>query len=598
MKLAALSFDTPRRGGAVAISPPPSGAIERNIWKLRGDVVRSPACFPRSVLTTQGRIKLTIELRSNPAPSQSIWISAEPTGDFSNVLGPIEPIIVRPERWVASSATVKHSFDASKLRQPGVGHERVAWRWFWGREGSDLGSKLARSEHLLFVTIKPPTEPWSDDANAEGTQTTPWITALLQACEWGRGAKTERQAAQRVVEAFFALGLTQSGKHGRFRYNPDIDEYVARGMANPRFFKLERFLDDVAKEAPGDPFEINCVEGAAITATFANLLGCTLDPCVIESPSCDDRFRLNRTRQLGRPTSAFPEFIFHVVASDRGRQATLSDARVYDTTLKIDSDKRPASGPHKFVFAAGMLLGSKQSKPGKAKYFAQLIKKESINNCSVRRVGHAMVREPDRQDEVEACPLTRFVRHLRELMLAGGPPVTRTPAPMTPTIAGYSGKRVYYRQPGIPRARLPKVPDRTQLLYEDKSRRRLIQIDEWTDPNPWVNLFFMAELLATSEVPPQALAPGQRIYTFRGGRTILAYLQGAVVRLASVGVTQLNMLTVFTQVQWPMTLGPSSPVGVTERPAKRSPTSRTPGRVTKPAAGRSRKSPSRGARKR
>ena len=172
-------------------------------------------------------------------------------------------------------------------------------------------------------------------------------------------------------------------------------------------------------------------------------------------------------------------------------------------------------------------------------------------------------------------------------MLAGGPPVTRAPFPMTPTIAGYTGKRIYYRQPGIPRDGL--VPDRTQLLYEDKSRQRMIQIDEWTDPNPWVNLFFMAELLATSEVPPQALVPGQRIYTFRGKRTILVYLQGAVVRLASVGATRLNMFTVFTQVQWPMTPGPLSPVGVTERPAKQGPSSRTPGRVTTPVARRPRK---------
>jgi hypothetical protein len=236
-----------------------------------------------------------------------------------------------------------------------------------------------------------------------------------------------------------------------------------------------------------------------------------------------------------------------------------------------------------------MSLGSKLSKPGKAKYFAQLINKASIGGVSARRIDHAMVREPDRKNKVDVCPLTRFVGHLRELMLAGAPQVNRTPAPMTPTIAGYTGKRIYYRQPGIPRDGLPKVPDRTQLLYADKSRRRLIQIDEWTDPDPWVNLFFMAELLATSEVPPQALAPGQRIYTSRGKRTILVYLQGAVVRLASVGATRLNMFTVLTQVNWPMTLGPLSPVGVTERPAKRGPSSRTPGRVTKPAARRPRK---------
>ena len=299
MKLTGLSFDTPRRGGALPISPPPSGAIERNIWKLHGDVVRSPACFPRSALTGQPRIKLTIELRSHPAPTQSIWISADPTGDFSDVLGPIEPKIIRPERWVGSAAKVTHTFDAAKLQQPGVGHERVAWQWFWGHEGSDHATKLARSEHLLFVTIKPPTEPWSDKANAVGAETTPWITALLQACEWGRGAKTDRAAAERVVEAFFALGLSQSGKNGRVRYNPDGANYMEPGMGNPRFLNLERFLSDVRKDNPVEPLDINCIEGAALTADFANLLGCTLDPFAIEGPSCVDDLRLNHVRALG-----------------------------------------------------------------------------------------------------------------------------------------------------------------------------------------------------------------------------------------------------------------------------------------------------------
>jgi hypothetical protein len=524
-------------------------------------------------LTTPSRIKLTIELHSNPAPTRSIWISAKPLRISSDVLGSIEPITIRPERWVGSSAKVTQVFDASKLRQPGVGVERIAWQWFWGDEGSDNASRLARSEHLLFVTLKPPTEPWSDDANAEGFQTTPWITALKQACEWGRGAKTERQAAERVVQAFFALGLTRRRQNGRFRYNPDIDEYIARNMASPRFFKLEKFLADLASKSPAEPFEFNCVEGAAITATFANLLGCSLDPCVIESPSCLENFRVNETEQLGR-SNPFSEFRFHVVAADRGRLANLRDARVFDLTMKVDSDRRPAQRPHKFVFASGMSLGSTRSAVGKAKYLPQLIAKPSITDCSVRRVNHAMVRPPDRQQEVEACPLTRFVSHLRELMLAGVPPVTGSPVPVTPRITGFSAKQIYLRQPGIPRLGLPPVPDRTQLRYEDSSRRRMIQLDQWTDPNPWVNLFFMAELLATSEVPPQPVAPGQRIYTFPGGRTILAYLGGAVVRLASVGVTQLNMLTVFTQVSWPTLAGPPL---------------RTTVRGTKPTATRGRK---------
>ena len=600
MQLAALSFDTPRRGGAVTISPPPSGSIERNIWKLRGDIVRSAACFPRIVLTVQERIKLTIELQSHPVPTGSIWISAEPTGEFSELLGAIEPIIIRPERWVGSSAKVTHTFDAAKLLQRGVGHERVAWQWFWGHDGSDHATRLARSEHLLFVTLKPPTEPWADDGIADGAETVPWITALRQACEWGRGAKTERQAAERVVKAIFALGLTQSMKNGRFHYDGDLDHYLDSGLANPRFFDLELFLRHVAEEDPAGPFGINCIEGAVITAAFANLLGCTLDPCAIESPTCEDNFRLNHVRALGY-TTGNSDFRFHVVAADRGRLVNLGDARVYDITMKIDSDKRPAERPNKFVLATGMLLGSKRSKPGKAKYFPQLINKASIGGVSARRIDHAMVREPDQPpDKVPVCPLTRFVGHLRELLLAGGSPVTRTPAPMIPTIAGYTGKRIYYRQPGTPRDGLPKVPDRTQLLYADKSQRRKIQIDEWTDPDPWVNLFFMAELLATSEVRPQPLAPGHRIYTFRGKRTILAYLEGAVVRLASVGATRLNMFTVLTQVQWPMKLATPTrpPAGGTNGAARRGPSSRASARVMKLAAKRSRKSTSRRARKR
>ena len=117
-----------------------------------------------------------------------------------------------------------------------------------GSRGSDHATKFARSEHLLFVTLKPPTEPWSDDGIAEGAETVPWITALQHACEWGRGAKTERQAAERVVRAFFALGLTQSKKNGRFRYDGDLDHYLDSGLANPRFFNLESFLRHVARQ--------------------------------------------------------------------------------------------------------------------------------------------------------------------------------------------------------------------------------------------------------------------------------------------------------------------------------------------------------------
>ena len=291
-----------------------------------------------------------------------------------------------------------------------------------GSRGSDHATKFARSEHLLFVTLKPPTEPWSVGGIAEGAETSPWITALQQACQWGRGAKTERQAAERVVKAFFALGLTQSMKNGRFRYDADLDHYLDSGLANPRFFNLESFLRHVAEADPAGPFGINCIEGAAITATFANLLGCSLEPCVIESSSCEDNFRLNHVRALGY-TSGVRDFRFHVVAADRGRLANLGDARVYDLTMKIDSDKQPAKRPNKFVLATGMSLGSKRSKPGKAKFFAQLINKASVGGVSARRIDYAMVREPDRQDKVDVCPLTRFVGHLRELMLAGGPPV-------------------------------------------------------------------------------------------------------------------------------------------------------------------------------
>ena len=52
---------------------------------------------------------------------------------------------------------------------------------------------------------------------------------------------------------------------------------------------------------------------------------------LIESPSCEDNFRLNHVRALGYTTDV-REFRFHVVAADRGRLANLGDARVYDPT--------------------------------------------------------------------------------------------------------------------------------------------------------------------------------------------------------------------------------------------------------------------------
>ena len=113
------------------------------------------------------------------------------------------------------------------------------------------------------------------------------------------------------------------------------------------------------------------------------------------------------------------------------------------------------------------------------------------------------------------CPLTRFVGHLRELMLAGGPPVTRAPC------SNDAHDRRLYRKTNLLSAawysaRWSSESARSHAAPVPRTNHdsRMIQIDEWTDPNPWVNLFFMAELLATSEVPPQALAPGQRIYTF------------------------------------------------------------------------------------
>ena len=570
MKLANVAFDTARRGGAIAIAPPPSGASERELWKLRGDVVQSPACFPRSALLTTPRVKLTCELHSNPAPTQPIWIRAEPRYE-PHIFGAIDPIKVQPARWSGTYALVSASIGASKLRQAGVGHHRATWQWYWGYERDDINSRLGRSEHLLFVTVKPSTNPWTRSAPAPDLQTTPWMTALRQACEWGRGAKTERQAAERIVQAFFALGVKGRGKKG-FRYYPDGFRYLDAGLAHPRFFDLESFLADVASDQPDQIFQINCIEGATIAATFANLLGCSLDPCVIEAPSCEDSFLLNRIRPLGQKSDKFiREFTFHVVAADRARLANLRNARIFDTTMKIDSDKRPAKRPHKFVLATGMSLGSKRSLPGKAKYFPQLIDRTSLNGTSARRVAHAMVRKPDNQTCVEICPLTRFVKYLKELLLDAGPPVLRAPAPDTPDIGGYARELIFSRRPGIPRVGLPRVPERTLSIYRGQTGR-MIQLDQWTDPDPFVNLFFMAELLAMSEVPPVRIDPRVPLYTVPGAGTITAFVGGAVVRFASVGATQLNMVTVFDNVTWPIALRPGSrsPVAVTKPKARRS----------------------------
>jgi hypothetical protein len=545
VKIAAVRFDTARGGGTVTVGTPPSGGEESHLWRVNAEIVRASAGFPLSVLSAGGSVRVIVELQSDPAPSTRIWVHATPQG--MHVLGAVPETLVEPERWNGIRCEVSIEIDASSLGAGGVDHYHAVWHWQCRSDAEPEPHDLGLTEHLLFVTITPPTEPWTGAGVTTGSRTTPWPAALMQACDWGRGARTHRQAASRIVESLFALAVRPGRSGPCLKYNGDGFDYLSPGMANPRWLDCEKFLKAVSDSASSECLQINCHEGAAVVVTFANLLGCSLVPCVVEG-DCNDPYHVNRIRSLGKSSAASPSrFRFHVVGLDQESSDPLENL-VYDVTLEIDEDAQPSGEPSNFVLPSGMPLGGPSSSAGSGNYLPQLIAAQSIGGCETRILEHAWVGTKPVQQSVQRCPLIRYNRYLEGLRTADGTKRAGWLSSGSLIIHGYRGRATYARQPGLQRMGLPRQPLATQLRFTSNAADsgQAIQVDYWTDDDPWITLSFMAELLAMIEVPVERVeVNGEVAYTVSGHTSVFVVQDGVAARFSSIGPAPLDMVEIY-----------------------------------------------------
>jgi hypothetical protein len=540
MKVASIRFAIP--GGKI-LTPgaPPSGSAESHLWQVTGNVVRAPAGFPLSALSASGVVRVIVELQKDAGPAPRIWIRAVPQG--THILGAVPETPVEPGRWSGPRCEVTIEVDAAKLVAGGVDEHHAVWRWKWRRDGEARLRELGLTEHLLFVTVSPPLDPWTGSGTVEGPLTPPWLAALTQACRWGRGATTHREAASRIVQSLFALGGASS--RPCLEYRGDLTEYLNPDMGNPRWFNCEQFIADLGTT---DCVGFNCFEAATTVVTFANLLGCKLVPGVIEG-DCLDLYHLNRVRSLGLPAAdAASAFLVHAVALEKVGSSSLADDLVYDASLMVDGDSKPTVGPGHFVLADGMPLGRTTSPAGAGTFFPQLVAAQSIDGCRARTIERPRVGAEPPRDDVDSCPLKRHERYLQELKRVVGPLTTVLPAPWMPAISGYRGRAIYVDRPGVPRIGLPPLPRASRALFTPvvPGRNHAIRVDWWVHNDPAVALSFMAELLAMIEIRVERAAAGATtVYTVPRRTSVLVFRGGMVARYASVGRTPLDMVHVY-----------------------------------------------------
>jgi hypothetical protein len=302
----------------------------------------------------------------------------------------------------------------------GTGRYPVSWQWQFQIAGTNSWIDLARTDHVVFVTLDVPGAPWTQGVSAADRRLWPWVRVLTWAGAWGDGVKLTSTglagAAKKLVRKLEA-GLYQQGRRQTvpLQYlEVDKSDYTQEFPA-PVFF-LTAFLDLLdGNPQSGNTTQVNCSDCASALATFANAVGCDVQQKRIRHED-DFMLRTNRIVLIGeseeKPEThwfGYHEFVARQRASDNA-------LLIHDACLKIDADKDPTrtDEDHLFDLAEGMALGAFVDDPGQFRYVHRLFQPEQwsaglldpvtfrcLDDCAGQaRVVDAMVKK--RYDSIRA----------------------------------------------------------------------------------------------------------------------------------------------------------------------------------------------------
>lgn len=519
---------------AIAMAASPAGSDEE-LWSVP-NAFRDTCCVPRGILAAED-LELTALLESMPPPAERIRVeatAASATGVF--VQGGYA--FIEPSDWHGGRAECRIHVDAAALRALGVCRHRGVWNWQFQPEGG-AGSPLGASEHLVFVIADSPTFPWSGAFNPSPTEATPWPGPLALACEWGSGATTPAEAASRVLTAVTNL---RSAAGDGWHYDSGGSAYLTAGLGRPHWFFCASFIKAVREIDTTLAHRLSCYEAAAVMVTFANLLGCRLQPVLLRTEDCDD-LHVNAVWPLGQTVQTGVAFGVHVVACDTS-PATRDAFLAYDPVLRVDTDESPNQPAHIWQFPNAVPLGLTTSPAGTGRYLPQLILDGDLGSARDFSLDPAQVAIPDDQSHFDPCDLVRWGKYVAELSgLDRVPPA----GPTTFKIARFTDS------PGTPlpagRGFLPPVPPRHRTVYyptnpdDQQMRGMILMADFWTG-DAVATRSFMAELLATAERRPVRQNHPGIVYAAPDNETLWILLDGAAARLTSVGSTPVDLMQI------------------------------------------------------
>ena len=285
-------------------------------------------------------IRIAAQFRNlNPAVAVvQIRAVAFRNGRTLPVLGDVAPRSVAFGSVPLSGSQV-FELSAPALSATGVGVHTVDWRWEFRASPFEPWQPFAESRHRVFVTLRPPTLPWRQTPFSPFNTQLPWSNVLEHACAWAQGAQTIEEGARRITRAVHELGGT-------------IVSYDCQGLGATHYtrytpaviFECSEFLE-LLSGGLGNGSLINCIDCAAITSTFANILGADLWQSGMHSVD-GVFFALNPILAIGsnvwQRACGWPGFLYHEVAWEG---ACGAGQDVYDACLRVNGGPDPGHPP-------------------------------------------------------------------------------------------------------------------------------------------------------------------------------------------------------------------------------------------------------------
>jgi hypothetical protein len=302
--------------------------IRQPEWKR--DQPSKPAAYVRPASGRSITIKAVFSC-SDPA-IRSVRVRARRTGS-SGFLGDVGEVVVRFTR--GRSGPIACRVACSTFR--GVAVERVSWQWQFKIAARWISTD--RSDHEIALVLARPEAPWK--------KTRPWWEVMRLACDAAPGSTTLAAAATGVAETVYRVwGGTffkwEPGEH----YATDVGE-------RPLRFDCAKFLDLL--KGRDEDSTVDCSDVAAITSTFAGILGCPLKQLAITTPVPTNPVRLVGHHKWTSKTFALHEF---AVSGVVGR-ALGSRPRIWDACVEV-SDGRTVvlkRGPYELLLPTSLTQG-------------------------------------------------------------------------------------------------------------------------------------------------------------------------------------------------------------------------------------------------